>query len=48
MRLAVIGHVEWVEFARVDTLPGPGEIAHASETWAEAAGGGARSRPSSS
>jgi ribokinase len=41
MKVAVIGHVEWVEFARVEALPGPGEIAHASETWAEAAGGGA-------
>jgi ribokinase len=41
VRLAVVGHVEWVEFARVEQLPGPGEIAHASETWAEAAGGGA-------
>jgi ribokinase len=41
VRIAVIGHVEWVEFVRVETLPGPGEIVHASETWAEAAGGGA-------
>jgi ribokinase len=41
VRAAVIGHVEWVEFARVDSLPQPGEIAHASDVWAEAAGGGA-------
>jgi ribokinase len=41
MRLAVIGHVEWVEFVRVEKLPGPGDIVHASEDWAEAAGGGA-------
>src|SRR5215213_3075618 len=41
MRVAVIGHVEWVEFARVESLPQPGEIAHATATWAEAAGGGA-------
>ena len=41
MRAAVIGHVEWVEFVRVESLPAPGEIAHATETWAEAAGGGA-------
>jgi ribokinase len=40
MRCAVIGHVEWVEFVRVETVPGPGEIVHASETWEEAAGGG--------
>lgn len=41
VKAAVIGHVEWVEFARVETLPGPGEIVHATEVWAEAAGGGA-------
>src|SRR5213080_2693787 len=41
MRLAVVGHVEWVEFARVDSVPAPGEIVHALETWEEAAGGGA-------
>ena len=41
MRLVVIGHVEWVEFARVPELPRPGEIVHATETWEEAAGGGA-------
>ena len=41
MRLAVVGHVEWVEFARVDHAPQPGEIVHAVETWEEPAGGGA-------
>ena len=41
MRVAVVGHVEWVEFARVDHVPVAGEIVHASETWEEAAGGGA-------
>jgi ribokinase len=41
MRLAVVGHVEWVEFARVDHAPAPGEIVHALETWEEPAGGGA-------
>lgn len=40
MRLAVVGHVEWVEFARVTRVPLPGEIVHATDTWAEAAGGG--------
>jgi ribokinase len=40
-RVAVVGHVEWVEFARVDHVPLPGEIVHASETWQEPAGGGA-------
>ena len=41
MRLAVVGHVEWVEFARVEHVPVPGDIVHALETWEEAAGGGA-------
>jgi ribokinase len=41
LRVAVVGHVEWVEFARVDHVPAPGEIVHASETWQEPAGGGA-------
>jgi ribokinase len=39
--LAVVGHVEWVEFVRVEHVPAPGEIVHALETWEEAAGGGA-------
>jgi ribokinase len=41
MNVAVVGHVEWVEFARVTRVPQPGEIVHAVETWEEAAGGGA-------
>jgi ribokinase len=41
MRVAVVGHVEWVEFARVERVPQPGEVVHALETWEEAAGGGA-------
>jgi len=41
MRVAVIGHVEWVDFARVEALPNPGEIVHTSSMWSEAAGGGA-------
>ena len=40
MNVAVIGHVEWVEFARVEHMPAPGEIVHAGEVWQEAAGGG--------
>src|SRR5438094_9227061 len=40
VRVSVIGHVEWVEFARVDHVPKPGEIVHATETWEEPAGGG--------
>ena len=41
MRIAVVGHVEWVEFARVERVPATGEIVHATERWEEAAGGGA-------
>jgi len=41
MHVAVIGHVEWVEFARVERVPAAGEIAHATDVWSEAAGGGA-------
>jgi len=41
VRVAVVGHVEWIEFVRVDHVPAPGEIIHAGETWSEAAGGGA-------
>ena len=40
VRVAVVGHVEWVQFARVERVPAPGEIVHASETWEEPAGGG--------
>lgn len=41
MRAAVVGHVEWVQFARVDHVPSAGEIVHAQESWEEPAGGGA-------
>jgi len=41
VNLAVVGHVEWVEFVRVAKVPLAGEIVHAVETWEEAAGGGA-------
>jgi ribokinase len=41
VRCAVVGHVEWVEFARVPRWPEPGAIVHASEVWSEPAGGGA-------
>ncbi|MBA2361898.1 MAG: ribokinase [Actinobacteria bacterium] len=40
MKAAVVGHVEWVDFARVARLPTAGEIVTAQETWAEPAGGG--------
>jgi ribokinase len=41
VRVAVVGHVEWVEFAHVHRVPRPGEIVHAEATWAVPAGGGA-------
>ena len=41
MRTAVVGHVEWVEFATVEHVPAPGEIVRAGRTWPEPAGGGA-------
>lgn len=41
MRVAVVGHVEWVEFLRVSAVPRSGEIVHVSVNWAEPAGGGA-------
>lgn len=40
VRMAVVGHVEWIEFVRVEAVPRQGEIVTASETWAEPAGGG--------
>lgn len=41
MRVAVIGHVEWCEFARVERVPLAGEIAEAQPIVTEPAGGGA-------
>jgi ribokinase len=41
VRVAVVGHVEWVEFARVERVPLAGEIVHATDAWAEPGGGGA-------
>jgi ribokinase len=40
MRVAVVGHVEWVSFGRVEHIPGPGDIVHATGWWDEPAGGG--------
>ena len=40
MRIAVVGHIEWVQFARVDRVPAAGDITQSSEAWEEAAGGG--------
>lgn len=41
MRVAVLGHVEWIEFVRVPHVPGAGDIVHASAAWQEPGGGGA-------
>ena len=41
MRAAVVGHVEWIEFVRVERMPLAGQIVHASEVWEEPGGGGA-------
>jgi ribokinase len=40
-RVAVVGHVEWVRFARVAHVPRAGEVLHAREQFEEPAGGGA-------
>lgn len=41
MRVAVVGHVEWIEFVRVARVPAAGDIVHASAAWEEPGGGGA-------
>jgi len=41
MRVAVVGHVEYVEFLDVEHVPRPGEIVYAAARLACAAGGGA-------
>ena len=41
MRVAVVGHVEWCEFAEVPHVPRTGEIIDATRTFQEPGGGGA-------
>jgi ribokinase len=41
VRVAVVGHTEWVEFLRVERVPVAGEIVEAARTLEVAAGGGA-------
>ncbi len=41
LKLAVIGHVEWVTFLKVDQIPLAGQISHAKDCLEEAAGGAA-------
>ena len=40
MRVAVVGHVEWISFTRVEHLPVSGEIVHGGDGWEEPGGGG--------
>jgi ribokinase len=40
MRVAVVGHVEWVDFVSLEHFPHEGEVAHATEAFSRAAGGG--------
>ena len=40
IKLAVVGHIEWMTFLKVDHLPQPGLIGHASKILKEPAGGG--------
>jgi len=41
MEVAVVGHVEWVDFLHVERPPKAGEIVQATNAWQAAAGGGA-------
>jgi ribokinase len=41
MNVAVVGRTEWVEYARVEHVPEPGDVVNALETWEEVAGEGA-------
>jgi ribokinase len=41
MRVAVVGHIEWIRFARVGHHPAAGEIIHSVDDWEQAGGGGA-------
>ena len=41
MNVAVVGHVEWVDFLHVERAPQTGEIIQAADAWQAAAGGGA-------
>ena len=41
LRVAAVGHVEWVQFARVAHVPRAGEVVHARGAFEEPAGGGA-------
>jgi ribokinase len=40
-KVAVVGHVEWVQFERVARVPSAGDVVHAHDPFEEPAGGGA-------
>ena len=40
LKFAVIGHIEWINFIKVDQLPKPGLISHSRESLEYPAGGG--------
>ena len=41
MRIAVVGHVEWLIFTRAPFVPRPGEIVHLEDPLEQPGGGGA-------
>ncbi len=41
MRVAVVGHVEWIRFCRVESMPKRGEISHSVDDWEQVGGAGA-------
>jgi ribokinase len=41
MRVAVVGHVEWIRFCRVDRMPASGDIVHSVDDWEQVGGAGA-------
>jgi ribokinase len=41
LKIAAVGHVEWIEFVEVDHVPAAGQIAHGLDSWDEPGGGGA-------
>ena len=40
LNFAVVGHVEWINFLKVDQLPKPGVISHSEKSLEYPAGGG--------
>ena len=42
MKVAVVGHVEWIDFVPVERVPAQGAIAVVPESWGQAGGRGRR------